>query len=636
MKNCIGLICLSILFVRSYAQDTLRSVDLREVEIVHPFDRPNNFAQQPDSLLWRREQSADIGRLLNAAGLTHTMSYGPTGTAALMRIHGTAPDHTNLLWNGISLQSVSLGMADFSMVPASFFDGVSVQSISRQEGAIQSGFGGDVSLLHTANQQVGWSIAASSEMNSMHNQFYSAKVLFRKRGWYSDTRIVHQFLRNDFSYNDTYRIDHPEIIQTRNDGTSSGVMQRVHYARKQNQWKAEGWYLKRDMQIPASMGSYNARLKDQFDEQFRGMVSHQFTSSAGDLQWHNSAAWLRDSQIYSDRTQSAGTSIFSSTEGQQIQLVTRVIQRFNAHWQGDLSAQFQQLEVRYDNLRRKSVMAPVALMRLKRSGTLHAVTAELREEWRTNRAPVFSGRLMWNGTLSGWKGFLSEFELARKVRIPDFNELYWTPGGNPNLRCEESIGVKGAVSFGEKESTHSLRIEGYYNQITDWIQWIPGTDGVWSPQNFKEVHTTGVESSWRQSYKWRGVQWIHSTRYEWNRTRGFNREERNPAQSFVMVYSPEHRLRSALDAVAGNWTFSFAWRFQSMRFTDEANDLRMALDPFHVCDVSVYRQIKMNSWSGDLGIRADNLLNHQYELVRTYAIPGRVIHAVLSIYFKNK
>jgi iron complex outermembrane receptor protein len=84
---------------------------------------------------------------------------------------------------------------------------------------------------------------------------------------------------------------------------------------------------------------------------------------------------------------------------------------------------------------------------------------------------------------------------ARNYHHPTLNDMYWQPGGNPDLRPEE--GYTGEVTVlwekAAEERSVSTSLTGYYSRISDWILWLPGFKGYWEPVNLSEVRSYGLE-----------------------------------------------------------------------------------------------------------------------------------------------
>jgi iron complex outermembrane receptor protein len=84
---------------------------------------------------------------------------------------------------------------------------------------------------------------------------------------------------------------------------------------------------------------------------------------------------------------------------------------------------------------------------------------------------------------------------ARNYHHPTLNDMYWQPGGNPDLRPEE--GHTGELSLlwsaAAEERSVSTSLTSYYSRISDWILWLPGFKGYWEPVNLAEVRSYGLE-----------------------------------------------------------------------------------------------------------------------------------------------
>jgi hypothetical protein len=76
------------------------TIEIKTFRVIQP---------ETDSLFLSRYRTADLGRALGQSGIINIFQYGPNGTASLMRSKGLAPDHSQILWNQVSLNSVTLG-----------------------------------------------------------------------------------------------------------------------------------------------------------------------------------------------------------------------------------------------------------------------------------------------------------------------------------------------------------------------------------------------------------------------------------------------------------------------------------------------------------------------------------------------
>jgi vitamin B12 transporter len=626
------LIALLLSGLHLQAQDSVRSVDIPAV-VISGRPSPRSVLSTPDSIQWQFAQTSDLGRLLGAAGVANALAYGAPGTAVLMRMNGTSPDHATLMYMGIPLQSISLGMADFSLVPVYFFDGASASEAAESGRLANRGIGGEVHLHRDTPLSPARRIGFTAESGSLRNRFWGFQWQEGGSRLSWNVRGFHQVLRNHFTYRDVYRIERPVVTQVDNDGESSGLSAEVRLRTGRHQLRAGTWWIDRSMELPAQMGLPSGDLRRQADRQGRIVARYTWNSGSGRTRLESTAAWIADEQDYAQFRESGTEILRASTRGMQSHVSARAEQMAGPWWRFEAGAHMRKLAVRYDESRTVGRHIPSVFYRMTLLRDAGEWSADFRNEWPQGRPPAFSAWISWQRayTRSQCAWHLSA-GAGRKTRLPDFNELYWQPGGNEHLRNERSLGTR-LTAHGEWKSGRILTETAVFHfSVQDWIQWVPGPDGIWSPRNYKFVRSTGASQSVRvqiRKGKWR---WNNTLRYEWNPVTGRNDDSR---EWFTMVYAPLHRTSLTSGMTVRNWMFSASVRAQSVRHTQESGDLRSSLDPFAVADLAVSRHFSSGKWGGDASLRVDNLFHHQYEMVRAFAIPGRVIYFTVSISYEK-
>ena len=98
--------------------------------------------------------------------------------------------------------------------------------------------------------------------------------------------------------------------------------------------------------------------------------------------------------------------------------------------------------------------------------------------------------------LSKRGNIVAKSSVSRNHRFPTLNDLYFLPGGNPDLRSESGFSYEAGLSFavGKRERLLAVGSASWYDQhIDDWILWLSTPKGFFSPRNIKQVHAYGVE-----------------------------------------------------------------------------------------------------------------------------------------------
>ena len=147
------MIILSILFalsVTALAQnDTiyLQSVEVMSSYVSNKVSK-ETMERKIDTAIIKRLKTVSLSQLLIQHSPVFIKTYGP-GSTASASFRGTTASHTLVLWNGMQLNSPTLGEVDFSTIPVFFTDEISLQWGSKTS-ANSGGLGG---VVNVANKQ---------------------------------------------------------------------------------------------------------------------------------------------------------------------------------------------------------------------------------------------------------------------------------------------------------------------------------------------------------------------------------------------------------------------------------------------------------------------------------------------------
>lgn len=127
------------------------------------------------------------------------------------------------------------------------------------------------------------------------------------------------------------------------------------------------------------------------------------------------------------------------------------------------------------------------------------ISVVLRQEMFGDRWAPLIPALFVDGLLSRTGNIMLKASLSKNHKFPTLNDMYFLPGGNPDLKSENGWTYDVGASF---DVAHSGRIPmsmsggvtWFDSQIDDWIIWLPTTKGFFSPRNVKRVHAYGIET----------------------------------------------------------------------------------------------------------------------------------------------
>ncbi|MFM7812902.1 MAG: TonB-dependent receptor, partial [Flavobacteriales bacterium] len=440
MKSVIVYIACTLLWCESLtASDTLRLPNMEPLVIWgsvsrSAFDR--TIASDP-TWSWG---GWDLGKSLQRLALAQVNSTGAMGASSTIRCRGLASDHTVITWHGMSLNSPTLGTADASLIPLNLFGRCRMMY---QPNLMQSSAQGLGATIEVAEQENAALASVHLGFNSLNNSSASFQAdllphIKRSQGtWYHQWRTgaYLQHWNNDFKYQDPWVLNSPWIQQRHNNGKSAGSIMNWSATRGMHRFSAHGWYVQRDTKLPATMGSELSGTAEQSDRQLRGVAEYVYQ---GNTNWFRAALRSQDFlQSYND----AGVwNIHSRMHAQSHQLALEGTKQCNDVWQVGAQVQAMQQQAISSNLEGEGtrVFQYATAAGVKRMTDRSHLHVDARADMRWNR-------IYWSGTLSNTSFFtLGEWQMetrwnaGRRVRLPDLNELFWSPGGNPGLHPEEA------------------------------------------------------------------------------------------------------------------------------------------------------------------------------------------------------
>ena len=220
--------------------------------------------------------------------------------------------------------------------------------------------------------------------------------------------------------------------------------------------------------------------------------------------------------------------------------------------------------------------------------------------------------------------------VSRNYRFPTLNDLYFLPGGNPNLKNEHGFtydagisfntGKAGVFSFGGSANWFDSRIE-------DWIIWLPTTKGFFSPRNVKKVHAYGVEVKANIAIQpFKG--WLLDIDGSYSWTPSINKGDKmSPADQSVgkqLPYVPKHSASFTGRLSWRTWSFLYKWCYYSERFTMSSNDYTITghLPRYFMSNISFEKGLSFRPVDLQLKLAVNNLFNEEYLSVLSRPMPG--------------
>lgn len=639
---------------RERAAEPSKTIPIRDVTVWgrRPMKEIGTHETRLDSAVLKENIALSIADVLTFNSSTFVKSYG-RATLSTVSFRGTGPSHTQVTWNGMRINNPMLGMTDFSMIPSYFIDDASLLHGSSSVNAAGGGLGGLVKLATRPADTRGAGVQYIQGIGMFRTFDQFARFTYGDDRWQLSTRIAYQTSKNDYKYRNR---DKKENIydDDRNiigqyypvERNRSGAFGDLHILQEAycntgrgDRFGVSAWYVDSDRELPLLTTDYGDEIdfeNRQREHTLRGVLSWDHLRS--DWKLAARAGYVRTRMAYDyrrdkgngtmepmTRSRSRVNTLYAQTEG-EYSLGDRwfFTAELSAHQHFVVSADKNIISqdgdrkiVGYDKGR---IELDGALSAKWRPTERLGMSLVLRESMFGTKWTPLIPAFFADWLLSKRGNLLAKASVSRNYRFPTLNDLYFLPGGNPDLRSESGLSYEAGLSFAvgrEGAYTLSGSASWYEQYIDDWILWLATAKGFMSPVNIKEVHAYGVELEadlgvtlaprWRLGLSGTFL-WAPSI------NEGDPVSDADLSVGKQLPYEPEYSATVTGRLAWGRWSLLYMWCYYSRRYTMSSNDATLTgyLAPYYMSNVSLEREIAFG-WA-DLTLKAtvNNLFNEEY------------------------
>lgn len=616
-------------FFGLYAQVSIAQSDslslLPQVQIVASNPRTQPYGVQSatyDSARLSLHQTRNLADLLAMSSGVYVKSYG-LGSLATTAMRGASAGQTAVVWNGFPLQSPMLGQLDFALLPVVFVDNMTLQYGGNSAAWGSGAIGGNILLENNSQIINGLSVTLHAAAGSFGRQSYSTGVRYGNGRAGGSTRLFYEKAENDFRF--YVHPDLPKKQQTNAALQQQGLLQEFFWKIKPNQeLTLRGWLQNTDREIPPTIVQ-NRSVATQNDAFIRTAL--HWKRSGRYSVWQARAAYFSERLDYRDELiRLESFSKFHTWAGE-----AEAVWFAGSHWrlQGSL----------VQNYTRASIAAYERPPEQYRTALFAAVRRE-GKRWRAQldgRLEVADGKLLPFTPGVGAEADVLRFlkikgKIARTYRLPTFNDLYWRPGGNPDLLPESGWTQDlGLVFHG---NTSRLRWQysatGYQRRVKNWILWAQQSGQLFfSPQNIAEVWSRGLENRIELKSSLPFGEIIVSGGYDYTRsTNQIAIKSPRTEPGSQLFYVPVHRVFGEI---------SFRYKDVQLtvfqQFTSDVIGLNEPVPSFTTGSLRLQYARKFGDWSGLVFLQIENIWNADYQVIERRPMPGRYMQAGMRTRF---
>ena len=639
-----------------------RNIAIREVPIWgrRPMKEIGVERTTFDSVTLKENIALSIADVLTFNSPLFVKQYG-RATLSTVSFRGTGPSHTQVTWNGMRINNPMLGMTDFSMIPSYFIDDASLLHGTSSVSETGGGLGGLVKLSTAPAAADGFGLQYIQGIGMFRTFDEFLRLTWGDERWQVSTRTVYQSSANDYKYRNRDKKeniydDEMNIVGSyypveRNKSGAFDdvhVLQEIYYnTGRGDRFGLNAWYINSNRELPLLTTDYadDTRFENrQREHTLRSVLS--WDRLRRDWKVGAKAGYIHTWMAY-DYRRDPGNGIMTSMTRSRSRIDTFYGQAAGEYAVGDewlftadialhqhfvrsadkniVLQQGDKAIVGYDQGR---VEIDAAVSAKWRPAERLGLSAVLREQlygtkWATVPA-LFADYL-----LSKRGNVVAKASVSRNFRFPTLNDLYFLPGGNPDLKNETGVQYEAGLSFAVgRDAIYTLSgsASWYDQRIDDWILWLPTTKGFFSPVNIKEVHAYGVEVRADLSVMLaRGLKLDLDGTFSWSPSINVG-EPMSPADQSVgkqLPYEPEFSGTATGRLAWRSWGLLWQFCYYSERYTMSSNDITLTgrLTPYVMNNLSLEKGFAFRR--ADLSLKAtiNNLFNEEYLSVLSRPMP---------------
>jgi len=586
-----------------------------------------------DSAVLSEYTHRTIADLLSKRTSLFVKSYG-SGGIATPSFRGTGPGHTRIVWNEININNPMLGQFDLSLVPAGFADAVEVSYGGGSMDISGGGFGGIINLETKPDWKKEDVLFINPGLGSFGRYSGLVKVKTGNSGFQSITRGFLNSAENNFPFVNNLAGTEPVIERRKNSQVSQrGFIQELYFKGSEGIFSTRFWYQEtsRNLPVPLSMLSANPGEK-QNDLSVRSLVSYESLNKKANF--NITGAFISDKLNYTNKL----VSIDSRNSARSFIVKTGMLTEIGPTTRLKISLDNELNFINSNNYtgKRNRNTASLAISSETRLTRWLVTRLLIRETLHDKEflVPDFSAGTEIKPFSE--KDYFLRANFSKNSKVPTLNDMYWSPGGNQELKNENGytaeIGWEIAVPVSSSVNVNGS-LTAFRNYITDMIQWLPGDNSYWVADNVAKISTAGIESQVSLVYSQSHFKTLLNVLYSHTKATPERSEEASGySGDRQLIYIPENQFSSIVRIDWKSLYTSFGANCISRRYLTADNS--SYLPGYAVSDLSLGGRINSKKTTYELSIIVDNLFNVSYQNIAWYPMPGRSYS--LSVIFQIK
>ena len=578
-----------------------------------------------DSSAMAQTGAASVSDLLDARAGLHVRQYGDGGLAT-MSLRGTGSAQTLVLLDGHPIADPQLGQLDLSLLPSVMLQSVEVMHGPASPLYGSAGMGGAVHL-RTLRPSDALIARVSTSAGAFGARGGSAVVGGRTGGVSLLAAGEARTTDGDFPYRDRSAFP-PRTVRRQNaDRDRYTAFASARARGGMHRWHAAGWLTHAERGLPGPVVSASSSER-QRDTQMRLWGGNRVQTGWGSVEASGLVQHTRLHYANPDRGIDNLARTWSADVDLQAQAPVAEAWMLTSGLNGSFG---RALHPSLAASGARQWHAGAFASGLGTYGRLRLYPAVRVDAFLPPAAPTrvaVSPRLGLNlQPVDGWADLHWKAHAGRTFRMPTFNDRFWQPGGNPDLRPERGWSVDTGLHL--SRARWSAEATVFANWRRDQIVWAPVRSGTWTPENEERVRARGVElsASVRQPLT-SSVSLDAGLTYTYTDARNRSTPG-SPSYDAPLRYLPREQAKAHASLAVGPVALNLNARYTGRRYI--SSDGSRYLDPFVLVDAGLRLSHRFDDVRAQLSARVDNAADTDYRAYGNRPMPPRHLRVRLMV-----
>jgi len=655
------LIFIALIHLEIFSQIKQDTVFLKQVNVVETNNIENLSLKvfKVDSLQLIESVNSDLGMLLTEYTPVFVKSEG-RGALATVSFRGTATSHTNVLWNGISLQSPMLGQVDFSTIPAYLSDNIELfagpSSIKTTSGAL----GGSINLENKPDWNNKFSVKFIQNIGSFSTfgDFLQFKIGNKKLQ--TNTKFLYNYSKNDFTFTNKNIADidfqtgnYIYPVQKNNNAKYENFsLLQDYYVRISNNKSIslKYWYQNYQRSLPrlnTFEGDDYSNINIESNRNFKAVVAYQYFKNKFNIDVNSAFSFENLGYMFQNYVSGLGyffisnslntsKSIYNNIDcSYKLSKTTNMEISYNFNYYNVSSIEY----VKNEGYKAKRLEHLFFVMLNKQISNKISTTFILRKNFIDEKTVPFIPFFGLEYIVSQKNKLSLNSTLSKNYKSPSLNDLYWQPGGNANLKPEDAVSADFSVKYEPEFKKIDLKtnLTYFYNNVKNWIIWLPSVKGYWEPFNIQNVVSSGVELSVKIKLKLNNFLVNIGGNYSYTKSLNYGDTAIWGAEAYgkQLIYIPVHSGNFFADLRFKKYFLGYLNNSYSERYTSYSNSLskRDWLYPYYMNNMYFGKDFNFRKFTFSSEFKIYNLFNEEYRSVLGRPMPKRNYLLTISLKF---